>query len=251
MFIIKKILTPFLLPPGIFIIALFASGVWFYFKKRLRKAGIFNLLTGVVIWFFSISPVTDVMIRGLESDFKIPENPQGDVIALLGGGANWAPDLSGRGFTNNDALGRMITAVRLQKRLWIPIVVSGGQVFKDMPSEADIMRRILTDLGVPSDKIIIEDKSRDTIENARYTKKISDAMGFKKVILVTTAHHMKRSVMSFKKAGIEVIPVPANFITWEGKKYGWESYLPDVSALRNAGSAVHEYLGLVFYSLAY
>ncbi|HBO84913.1 MAG TPA: YdcF family protein [Deltaproteobacteria bacterium] len=201
------------------------------------------------MWVLSISPLADAIIRGLESDFKIHGNPESDVIAILGGGANWAPDLSGRGFPREETLARIITAVRLQKKLGIPIIVSGGQVFKNMPPEADVMKRLLTDLGVPSDKIIIEDKSRDTIENARYIRKISDDMGFKKVILVTSAYHMRRSVMSFKKTDMEVIPFPSNFKTWEGKEYGWESYLPDTSD--KIGIAIHEYLGLLFYRLVY
>ncbi|MEW6740714.1 MAG: YdcF family protein [Nitrospirota bacterium] len=249
MFALKKILTAFLLPPGIFIVLLLFSGLWFLFKKNW-KAGIINCFLGISMWAFSISPVADAMLRGLESDFRIPENPHGDVIILLGGGVyDNVPDLSGIGAPSEDMLGRIITAVRLQKKINVPVIISGGAVFKGRKAEAPIVRRFLTDLGVPDKKVIIEDKSRDTIENARYTAEICKRLGYKKPLLVTSAYHMKRSVMSFKKVNMDVIPFPSNFKTWKIKKYGWESYLP--GSLGGSYTAMHEYMGLLFYKIAY
>lgn len=251
MFALKKILTAFLLPPGIFIVLLLFSGLWFLFKKNW-KAGIINCFLGIFIWLLSISPVADAMLRGLESEFEIPEDPHGDVIILLGGGVyDNAPDLSGIGAPSEDMLGRIITAVRLQKKINVPVIISGGAVFKGRKAEAPIVKRFLTDLGVPDKKIIIEDKSRDTIENARYTAEICKRLGYKKPLLVTSAYHIKRSILSFKRVNIDVIPFPANFKTWEIKKYRWESYLPDSSELEDSYTAMHEYIGLLFYKFAY
>lgn len=250
MFELKKILTAFLLPPGIFIVLLLFSGLWFLFKKNW-KAGIINCLIGIFIWLLSISPVADAMLRGLESDFKIPENPRGDVIILLGGGVyDKVPDLSGVGAPAEEMIARLVTAVRLQKMLNIPIIVSGGVVFEGRKAEAPIVRRFLTDLGVPDKKIIIEDKSRNTIENARYTAEICKRLGYKKPILVTSAYHMRRSIVSFEKIGMKAVPFPANFRTWD-RKYGWESYLPSSFRLRNSYTAMREYMGLLFYKIAY
>lgn len=249
MFMFKKILTPFLMPPGIFIGLLICSGVWFSLRKQW-KAGLLNCSIGLFMWALSLSPVSDTMLRGLESDFKIPKNPSGDVIILLGGGVyDEAPDLSGIGAPSGEMSGRIFTAVRLQKKLDIPIVVSGGIVFEGRKAEAVIIKRFLLDLGVPADKIIMEDKSRDTIENAKYTVKIFEKLNYKKPILVTSACHMKRAIMSFRKVGVEVLPVPSNFRTWKNKRYGWESYLP--GNFGDANTAIHEYLGLLLYKFAY
>lgn len=248
MFIFKKILTSFLMPPGIFIVLLVGFGIWFLLKKQW-KAGMANLSIGIFIWLLSISPVADTMLRGLESDFKIPENPRGDVIILLGGGVyDKVPDLSGIGAPSEEMLTRLVGAVRLQKRLDVPVIISGGAVFKNRKPEAPIVKRFFVDLGIPSGQIIIEDKSRDTIENAKYTKAICEKNGFKKPILVTSASHMRRSLMSFEKAGMNVIPVPANFRTWV-RNYGWEDFLP--KGFENSHRALHEYLGLLFYKFAY
>ncbi|HCZ11822.1 MAG TPA: YdcF family protein [Nitrospiraceae bacterium] len=207
-----------------------------------------NLSIGIFMWLLSISPVADAMLRGLESDFKIPENPRGDVIILLGGGVyDKVPDLSGIGAPSEEMIARLVTAVRLQKRLNVPVIISGGAVFKGRQAEAPIVKRFLVDLGIHSGKIIIEDKSRDTIENAKYTKAICEKNGFKKPILVTSAMHMRRSVMSYEKTGIKVVPVPSSFRTWV-RKYGWEDYLPGSG---NATAAIKEYAGFIFYKFAY
>ncbi len=248
MFILKKILTAFFLPPGILVSLMLLSGIWFLFKKNW-KPGIINSLIGIFMWSLLISPVADALNRGLEADFKIPENPQGDVIILLGGGVyDKVPDLSGVGAPTEEMIGRLVTAVRLQKKLNVPIIVSGGAVFKGRKAEAPIAKRFIVDLGVPANKVIIEDKSRDTIENAKYANEICKKIGYRKPILVTSAYHMKRSVMSFEKAGMKVVPFPANFKTWKDKKYGWEDYMPGSG---NAMGVIKEYVGFIFYKIAY
>ncbi len=251
MFELKKILTAFLLPPGIFIVLLLFSGLWFLFKKNW-KAGIINCFIGIFIWLLSILPVADAMLRGLESDFKIPENPHGDVIILLGGGVyDKVPDLSGVGAPTEEPIARLVTAVRLQKMLNIPIIVSGGKVYEHKKAEAPIMKRFLIDLGVPDKKVIIEDKSRNTIENARYTKEICKKYNYRKPILITSAYHMRRAILSFKEVGLDVTPLPANFKTWKDRRYEWIDYLPDAHGMRRTFIAMREYLGLLFYKIAY
>ncbi len=116
MFILKNVVTPFLLPPGIFISILIITGAWFLYKK-IWKAGIVMLIFGGCAWALSISPVSDAMIKGLESKYDIPQNVQGDVIILLGHGVfDKAPDLSGIGAPSGIYLTRIVTAVRLQKK---------------------------------------------------------------------------------------------------------------------------------------
>jgi uncharacterized SAM-binding protein YcdF (DUF218 family) len=249
MFVFKKLVTPFLLPPGMFIVCLMLSSLWFV-SRRNCKAGLVNFSIGFLMWFFSIAPVGNAFLRGLESNYGIPANVSGDVIVLLGGGVNGkAPDLSGYGVPSEEALGRLVTAVRLQKKLKIPIIVSGGKGFEHGTVEALILRRFLVDLGVPAKKIIMEQSSRDTFENAKYTRQTCDEFGYKKPVLVTSSYHMHRSVLSFKQAGMEVTPFPASFRTWQGQEYRWNSYLP--GNFKNVSVALHEYLGMAFYELAY
>lgn len=251
MFIAKKIITSFILPPGIFILLLLAIGVYCALKKSSRIA-VMNILMALLLWASSTGPVADAMLRGLESRFAMPKNPQGDAIILLDGGAyGGAPDISGIGYPAEETLARVVTGARLQKRLDIPVIVSGGVVFKGKKAGAPVMRRFLMDLGVPDAKIIVEIKSRDTIENAEFTAGICKRFGYKKPILVTSALHMRRAVMSFEKVGLKVMPFPSNFKTWKDKAYGWEDYLPSADELAKVSVSMKEYIGLVFYRVVY
>lgn len=247
MFVLKKVLTPFLLPPGLFIWVSIFWGFRCLFQKKIRT-GIGLVLLGCGMWLLSVAPVSDLLLRGLEKDVVIPKPIKGDVLILLGGGTNdQAPDLTGIGSPSHETLARLITSVRLHHQLDIPIIVSGGKVYNQIQSEAQIARRFLTDLGVSAEKIITEDQSRDTFENARYSIGICKKNNFRAPIVITSAFHLKRAVMNFKKAGMEVIPFPAAYKTWPNRKYGWQDYLPE--SFDNTRAAVKEYLGLIYTRL--
>jgi len=133
----------------------------------------------------------------------------------------------------------------------VPVIVSGGTAFKVKKAEAPIVKRFLIDLGVPEEKIITEKESRDTIENARYVVKLCSAMGFYKPILVTSASHMRRALLSFRSAGMEVTPFPSGFKSLGKRRYEWEDFLPDAGELKKTSTAIKEYAGLLYYSVAY
>ena len=159
-----------------------------------------------------------------------------------------APDLSGVGVPYQSVQAGIITAVKLQKKVNVPIIVSGGKVYKFKKAEAPIMKRFLMDLGISDDRIILEENSRDTFENAKYTKKVCENLGFKNPILITSTYHMKRSVLSFRKVGLEVIPFPAIFPSWRDKQYHWNDYLP--GNFEKFSMAFREYLGIAYYKIA-
>ncbi len=250
MFAIERIIASFLLPPGIFILLLFLCGIWFFSRKRWKE-GFACCVIAIAVWLISTVFFTDVLFRELEGSYTIPKSPHGDVILLLGGGISaGVPDFSGIGAPDGEMMTRIVTAVRLQKMLGIPVIVSGGAVFQSQKTtEAAVARRFLEDLGVPHKKIIEESNSRDTIENAKYSAAICSQYGFKRPILVTSAFHMRRAVSAFEKAGMKVLPFPANFRTWRNKVYGWQDFLP--LSFDGSSTALREYLGLLFYKLAY
>jgi uncharacterized SAM-binding protein YcdF (DUF218 family) len=231
MFILKKVLLPFLLPPGIFIISLIFIGMWFLYKKKW-KAGIVTLMFGCFAWALSTAPVSDIMVKGLESEYRIPRNVKGDVIILLSGPSKGP-------FT------RIFTAVKLQKRLNIPIILPGVKVSKYSDQKSSIVKHFLVQLGIPSEKIIEEYKSKDTFENVEFTKEICVRLGFKNPILVTSAYHMKRAIMCFEKVNINVTPFPVSYIYRKDIPYEWDSYLP--GNFLTASIAIKEYLGIFFY----
>jgi uncharacterized SAM-binding protein YcdF (DUF218 family) len=246
---LKKIIPALILPPGIFSIISLALGAVFW---RMRNKGwaLVAFILGTSLWALSIGPTAEKLMSTLEKDLTIPSRVSGDVILLLGGGIHQGvQDLTGKGTPSNDMAGRIITAVRAQKELKAPIIISGGAVFSGQQPEAPVVRRILIDLGVPDKKVIVEAKSRDTVENARYCRQIIDSHGFKRPVLVTSAYHMKRSLEAFRKAGVKPVALPAQFHSGSGLPPVWVDFLPSAGALHTSCKALREQLGLLFYKL--
>jgi len=249
MFFLKKLIAPFLLPPGILIVVLLASAVWLW-QRRRRGIALCNLTVALVLWGLSTVPVAMWLRAGLEKGLTVPRQLQGDVIILLGGGIHEdVPDLTGRGAPSREMMTRLVTAARLQRRLGIPVIVSGGAVYAGQDAEAPVIRRFLVDLGVPEKQVLIEQRSRDTRENAFYCREILAQHRFHRPLLVTSAYHMRRSLAAFGTAGVTVTPVPAQFSTGSRKPLRWTSYLPEAGILETSASSLHEYLGLAFYRL--
>lgn len=209
------------------------------------------LALGLALWTLSTAPLADGLMRGLEADFSIPANPSGDAIILLGGGTiDDVPDLSGIAAPSPMMMGRIVTAVRLYRRLRLPIIVSGGRWFNDGKlAEASVDGRFLTDLGVPGNMIIEEDRARDTMQNARFTAAICRRRGFSKPILLTAAYQLKRACMAFDAAGMKVTPFPAYFLGSADTSFTWYELLPGAGALNSCAIALHEYLGILYYRM--
>jgi uncharacterized SAM-binding protein YcdF (DUF218 family) len=247
---LKKIVAPFLLPPGLFILAILLVSFLMIYRKRW-KLGVVNLTVGLMLWALSTVPVANFLFQGLESDFSFPINPSGDVIILLGGGIiNRVPDLTGTSAPTPLMMGRIVTAVRLYQRLRLPIIVTGGRGFGDETvAEAPVVRRFLVDLGVPEKMVTLEDRARDTAQNARLTAAICHQLGFSRPILLTAAYHLKRAGMAFDATGIQYTPFPAYFIGSGNPPFTLRHLLPQAGIFSASANALHEYLGILYYQL--
>lgn len=251
MFIVKKALTPFLLPPGLFVLLAAALAIRLLFRKKLKQAGLL-LLAGGFIWGLSTAPTADAILGRLESGYSIPPSPKGDVIIMLGGAIfSKSPDLSGIGVPGYGTMERLVTAARLHKRIGAPILISGGRVFSEDGAIASIAARFLQDLGISAESILIEDRSRDTYENALYSAQICRQKGFRTPLLVTSGFHLKRALFCFDDVGLSVQPFPCGLTTWPDKTYHWTALLPGAGALQATAIGLHETIGLMYYQLRY
>jgi len=109
------------------------------------------------------------------------------------------------------------------------------------------MLRFLVDLGVPEDKVLLERRSRNTYENARETRRLLADRGMDRVLLVTSAHHMRRARATFHAAGIRVIPAATDYEVSEERELALLDFLPDAGALGSSSYVMKEYLGFWFY----
>lgn len=241
---LQFIYNTFLLPPGIIILALMYLCFITYYKKR--KCPKFLIIVTIILYTISISWFGDLLIRSLESRYTPPTNPSGDVIVMLGGGALAdVQGVHGNGQLSGNAANKLLMVTQLYHRTHLPIILSGGQVYETTGNESEIGKSILLSMGIPEDKIIIENSSRNTTENAMFTKKIIEAYGFNKLILVTSAFHMQRSVLQFNKVGLEVTPYPTDYQANKTATFEAAKLWPNSGALQNVSLAIKEYIGIL------
>ncbi len=245
-FILKKIVTYALLPPGCFIVLLLLSV--FLVRKRFKVVA---LLLAAILYLSTIAPVHDLLVVPLEDAYKIPsadEVKTGDVYVVLGGGVyDFAPDIDGKGALGGESLSRLACVYRLYRVDRKPIIYSGGALFNGQP-ETEVAKRVLLSLGVNEKDIIAEAESKDTYENAKLVKEATEKRKLNRIVLISSAFHMKRSKLLFDKFFKGAIPYPTAYRT-SRTAYNVLGYLPDASNMAGAALALKEYMGILFYAL--
>jgi len=235
MMLFLKILEMFLLP-SVFVLVLILIGIILIFRKKRGKLGKILIILGILLYYlFSITPVADLIISPLEKQYQPVQkeelNKADKIVLLLGG-------------KESDVL-RASEVLRLYN-LQSAIIISGRDPLSPKIEEAKEVKDFLVERGIPSENIILEDKSRTTKESAENLKNLVVEEPF---FLVTSAYHMPRSMESFQKMGANPIAAPADFKIKES--YDILDFFPDAQNLRNSDIALHEYFGILWYRLKY
>jgi len=236
-----KILQQFL-SPNIFVFVLILLGLILIFKRK--KAGRILLIIALVIYyFFSITPAVDLILKPLEGKYQ-PLNKkdfyQAEKIVLL----------LGEGETDVLRASEVLRFYSQQSMLnnqQLKIIISGASALNPKENPGLEVKKYLSERGIPEQKMILEDKSRNAFESARNLKEIIGQE--ESFFLVTSAYHVTRSMEIFQKMGMNPIPTPTDFKI-QGK-YNILDYFPDGRNLRNSDLALHEYFGILFYRLRY
>ena len=195
-----------------------------------------------------------MMLNPLEERFQrppsLPEHIDG--IVVLGGGLEGGVNLVRGGYELNGGGDRFVeTAVLARRFPEAKILVSGGvgSVLLEGEGDADTAVRFFTALGVPRERLILENQSRNTAENAVFSHKLVAPKPGENWILVTSAFHMPRSVGLFRKVGFPVIPWPVDYRTSGKEGVGLFRDSP-TDALQNTMTAMREWIGLAGYWLS-
>ncbi|GAB1541759.1 YdcF family protein [Scytonema sp. NUACC21] len=255
---LSKLLPLFFYPLGVACVCLLIALVLLW--KRPRVAAFLIGLAFVVLLVSSNSWTARFLVRSLEwQNLPAVEIPNAEAIVVLGGATKSAvpprPSVD-----LNESGDRVIYAAQLYLQKKAPLVVlSGGRIdWRGRgSSESGDMEIILTSIGVPKSAIIQEPDSLNTYQNAVNVKKILESRGIRRVLLVTSAIHMPRSLLIFKRQGIDAIPAPTDFLVSEGEiqeltsspKSAILNILPSADNLQSFTSALKEYVGLFAYRL--
>ena len=198
----------------------------------------------------SIYPLGDLLLSPLEQRFIRPENLPNkiDGIIILGGSINQKESAAWGTLESNSSSERITKGAALAKmhpKTQIVFTGGSGLVMGTDLTEAEIAEQMLVELGLDKSRIVLEDKSRNTYQNATLTKKELNDNINGNWILITSAFHMPRSVGVFRKVGWNTIPFPVDFKSLPAEhrhfRFGFEKNM------KNLELAIHEWIGLAAY----
>ncbi|MDD3371344.1 MAG: ElyC/SanA/YdcF family protein [Alphaproteobacteria bacterium] len=252
-FVLSKILWGLFAPANLLLFAMIA-GVLLErtARPKLKKTGRFLCLSAIAFAVILVLlPLGTWALIPLENRFSadLPDRASG--IVVIGGDEN--PDISeARGqATALDSTRRYIKMLEMSRRYPnARLVFAGGSgklTRRTLLSEADVASEIMGSLGLPADRIVFENASRNTYENAVFATRLARPQPGETWLLITSAAHMPRAMACFTKAGWNVRAVPAGYATTG--RYGFSLSLRIDEQLRLLTTAAHEYIGLVSYRL--
>lgn len=255
---LSKLIPLFFYPLGLVCILMIAALVLIWKRPKIAASTIFIAL--LIILFASNGWVSTWLVKSLEwQNLTLTEIAKAEAIVILGGATKSAfpprpsVDLS-------EESDRVFYGAQLYREGKAPLVIaSGGRIEwrgSGTPESQD-MALILQTLGVPKSAILQDPSSLNTYENAVNVKQILKQQGINNILLVTSAMHMPRSLLIFKRQGIEAIPAPTDFQVTSGdtqelSNTGYAialNLLPETGRLDKTTRALKEYIGIVVYRL--
>ena len=243
-FILSKILV-FLIKPTFWIFTLLSCAI--IFRKQRKRILIITIFTA---YFFTNGFIADEFSRLWGID-RHNLTSKYDVGIVLGGISDFDQITGAHNF--NKHADRLMEAQQLYHQGYInKIMLSGGNgsLNNIKYSEADAMKQFLKRNNIPEEDIITENESRNTRENAIFSKEILEELYPNgKYLLITSSSHMRRAQLSFKQAGLNVSPFPTDCITsHRGTSFGY-LFIPRVQALDQWETLIKEIVGYTVYSI--
>jgi uncharacterized SAM-binding protein YcdF (DUF218 family) len=220
----------------------------FFFVKRYTLTRWVSFASAAWLFLSSISPLPIWMARNLERKYPVvdPSKITDDkpvLILVLGGGYSFAPDLNPGNQLSLPAQSRIAEAIRLYRQIPGSKIVCSGSSVRGLPSQAETTALAALESGVPPSDTLTIKTPTDTFEEAQAFKHRFDNRY--NVILVTSAVHMKRALLTFEKFGMTPIPAPSNFLVRIDPNKNPYHFKPSAEKIKMMDRALHEYLGLV------
>lgn len=217
-------------------------------SRRRRKIGRFLVLAGLgLLYLLSLDPVANLLLRPLESAApplqKLPEGVS--AVVVPGGGSVDLRSIGAPAVPNAETWTRLVKGIELARKLNVPLVLTGGngEPFATTLNDADVMAAAALGLGFPREQLIVENRSRNTLENSHAVRAIVTG---ERIVLATSAYYMKRAVGMFRKRGFTVIAAPTYPLV-QVRKTNLFTLLPAAGNLARSNTAWAEWLGLVWW----
>jgi uncharacterized SAM-binding protein YcdF (DUF218 family) len=246
---LSKLLPIFVYP---LFLAILLAGLSLLLARFRRVARVAVVLAITILWIASTPAFANWLYSGLEGRYpprSIETLPHADVAIVLGGaiGQPLPPRVTS---DLQDSSDRILEAARLFKAGKVDrvLVTAGNLPWLDASmSEGALIADLLVEFGVPREAVVLEDKSRNTHENAVNSLVIVRQQGWRTALLVTSGAHMPRALAVFKHAGIDVTPAATDIKVTYPLFQNVLDFLPDAGALALTTDAIKEWLGLAVY----
>lgn len=246
---LSQIMTPLLSPLG-FCAAIWAVALFLHLRRQKKRSRCFAVTGIFVLLLFSNPIISSTLLGELEDDFESrtpAEYPKTDAIVVLGGIT--APPKGSRVSVHvGTGFDRLLHGMRLLRAKKAHVLVLSGGIVGGGMSEAEQMQRLAIEYGIVPTALLLEANSRNTRENAVNSTSLLNAMGLKRIILVTSGSHMRRAAAAFIHVGADVIPAPTD-IEIVPKRWAFTRLVPTVQALQYSSRAIKEYVGYAVYWL--
>jgi uncharacterized SAM-binding protein YcdF (DUF218 family) len=247
-FLLSKLLT-FIITPIVWIVGLFCIAIWS--KNEVRRKKSFIWAFGLLL-FFSNGFIFDEFARAWEVPATRYEDLDVyDVAIVLGGMSVYDEDYERAQFYRG--VDRLMQAVELYKLGMVKkIMITGGsgRVLHPEMREGIYLKRYILFMGVKEQDLIFESDSQNTHENALFTKKIFDEKKIKgRLLLVTSAFHMRRSLGCFRAVGLDVEPYSTDRFAGPRKFEFDHLFIPNVSIMSDWTILIHEWIGALTYKI--
>ncbi|MFN7917442.1 MAG: YdcF family protein [Vicinamibacterales bacterium] len=240
------------------IVLLIVAAAWATWSPRSRVARRVLAALALFYWLASTEVISEnlrvLMAAPFEPLSRSAVPPGRTAIVLLGSGGYGALDWDGRQFAVSDRIGaaRLLEAARVYHLVGADYIISSGGVgivSENAQSAGVVMADALVSLGIPRDRIVVEDRSRNTRDEAVVIKEMLARRPVDQLVLVTSQFHMRRSLGTFRAVGLETIPAIAREPESFNAGRGWTKLLPSDKGLGETGLAAHEVMGIVVYTL--
>jgi uncharacterized SAM-binding protein YcdF (DUF218 family) len=246
-FSLQKLIWFAVVPPGCLIMLMTAGLIISWSRRRL---GFTLLAAGIMLFYLlSLGSVADLLLRPLEA--SLPPQAQlpstADAVVVPGAGSVDLAWLGANPVPSSETYTRLIKGVEVARALSIPLVLTGGngEPFFTRLNDADVMAAAAFAMGMTKEQVIVENVSRNTLENSRAVRRI---IAGNRIILVTSAYYMRRAVAMFARQGFIVTPVPIGH-TVQSRKFGIDMLIPRSGALQRSSMALAEWLGMAWWRL--
>jgi uncharacterized SAM-binding protein YcdF (DUF218 family) len=248
-FVASKILW-FVVAPVTLLLIGASLGVWLI-PHGVRFARALALVCLGALLVVSMAPVGATLIEPLEDRFpQFPADAPAPYGIIVLGGAIDDDASAARGQTTFEEGAARLTETAILARRYpqARLVYTGGSatLWNSRSTEAIEGRKLLTALGVDPARITIEDRSRNTDENARFTAALVHPQPEQTWLIVTSAYHMPRAMGLFVKAGFAARAYPVDYRSLGGGR-DWRMNLEPARGLRLFDLAIHEWIGLLAY----